>query len=1250
MYCGGGCALNAIDRDTASASRAEPLLLAVVAAVAELEVSGNGIQSAVETLSRAFGCGLTLTLGPAVWHAGGAGGQGRLWHEGACLAGLPDGLLPGVQTALQMFLQAAKAQDKTAARTAARLSAGADPVFEVFDDGRDTGWQSAAARAFFDCWPGARQALNPAVHQALCQSSDDPVQVTLPTDARPLTLILTALPAGVAGCRLIRLQDRSETRSAQDKVARRDTLLRRLFDLSPVGIVLINFGSGAIIEANSAFLTFGSWQREDLIGVTIGSLLSPEHGGVIDRATADLQAHGRFGPYEHCFVHPDGKGFPAVLRGLLLTAADGQDIVWLLVEDVSEQRAHLAQVQAARDEALRAKAELDTAVQALPHGFVLYDAEDRVVMVNDQMAQIYPELAPYMLPGRRFEDVLRDGVAQGIFPEATNREEEFIAKARICRQRPVVEHEIELAQGRVVRILERATPTGGRVGLRIDATSERTNQRRLTQVIEGSQAGTWEVDFQTGANRVNDRWIDMLGWTRAELEPITLATWTALLHPDDVDPTMQSISRVMRQETDRFDLVFRLRHRDARWIWVQSRGHVSARQVDGTPIRMAGVHVDVSQLKAAELRLEQIIKGAEVGTWQRNLRSGITQVNDLWTRLLGYGPGELDPVTDHVLESLLHPDDFQRMMHMMSIRFGLGEWQFTDEVRMRHKQGHWVWLMSRGQVTEWDADGQPVVLSGVNLDISARKQLESDLEVERDFLSTLMETSVSGIMAVDDAARIVFFNREVQHIFELPSEALLNQVCDPAALKLTDMDGRPLIFDDLPCALSKSAGQIVRDMRLRVQMPDGRVKVVSVNAAMLPDPGMTARVVCTITDVTATARAEDDLRAAIDKAEAASRSKSQFLANMSHELRTPLNGVLGMAELLAEAGLDPAQRVMLDTIRESGTHLLSLVNDILDLAKIESGKLALDTAPLCLTDLAGRIDAMHGLAARRKGVQLSLRFGSGAARLRMADGRRVLQILHNLVGNAVKFTDAGQVELSIHEDPAGADRIILTVTDTGIGMSGERTASVFEEFSQGDGSITRRFGGTGLGLSIVRRLVALMDGQIALVSAPGQGTTVTVTLPMRLCDRPDPLPLPEPARQQFSGLRALLAEDNPTNRMILRAMLMRLGITVTAASDGDEALALWQPGLFDLVFLDISMPGKDGFSVIQDLQAGSGGMDLPPVLAVTAHAMAQFQQDYRAAGFAEVISKPVTLAALSQAIARATHLCPQGLRSAAFGD
>ncbi len=1050
---------------------------------------------------------------------------------------------------------------------------------------------------------------------------------------RPLMDALFSFVSAVDAARARQAQTAAMVARFTGRITRRDRLLRNLFDLSPIGVMLVDEHSGAILEANTAFLGFGRWPRQAVVGQTIYALLPPGDRSVLDQAVAHLADGNRFGPIEHSFQRPDGGTFPAVVRGVKIESGEDKPIVWVLVEDVSEAHARLAQVRAARDEAIRARAELDTAVQAMPHGFVLFDAQDRVVMVNDQMHAVYPELAPFFVPGQTYAAIMRAATAEGVFPEASGREEAFLAEIPGARHAPSVERLTELNGGRLMRVLDRATPDGGRVGLRIDVTNEHEIARRLGDVIAGSQAGTWEVNLATGENIVNDRWADMLDLRREDLGEITSEIWESLIHPDDRPQVLGSVARMIGGGQDHYIHTYRMRGGDGRWVWIHDRGRIIAWSADGTPARMAGVHFDISALKEAEERLEHIIEGAEAGTWQYQIKTGVNRINERWAEMLGYTRAELEPMTNAAWSSLVHQDDFDALMSNQEKRFSAGEWVFNYELRVRHKAGHWVWIQSRGQVTAWDSQGMPTTMSGVHLDISARKKLEVDLRTERDFLASLTDTSVSGIMAVDAEARILFLNREVLAIFEVPAETLIGLVCDPQALGITDHAGGSMKLADMPCRTAMAARQTVRDIRLRLAMPDGRTKVVSVNAAPLRDTSVAAQVVCTVTDITAAAEAEDRLRAAMDRAEAANRAKSQFLANMSHELRTPLNGVLGMAELLADSQAGDQGRAMVQTIRASGALLLSILNDTLDLAKIESGKLALADEVFSFADMARRIETMHGLVARTKGVGLGLHLGAGMGLPRLGDAQRLLQVMHNLVGNAVKFTETGRVDLALTAD---GDRVKLVVRDTGIGMTSEQIAIVFDEFTQADGSITRRFGGTGLGLTIVRRLVALMGGEIAMTSVPGQGTEVTLHLTLAVAGTAQATP-PATPRPDFTGLRALVAEDNATNRVILRAMLSRLGIRVTMVGDGDEAVLACAAGQFDLLLLDISMPHKDGVTALAEIRAADPARAFPPAIAVTANAMTHLVTSYREAGFADVVAKPIQLDALAAAILK---VCP----------
>ena len=385
-------------------------------------------------------------------------------------------------------------------------------------------------------------------------------------------------------------------------------------------------------------------------------------------------------------------------------------------------------------------------------------------------------------------------------------------------------------------------------------------------------------------------------------------------------------------------------------------------------------------------------------------------------------------------------------------------------------------------------------------DLTQHLHLENALEAERDFLATLMETSLSGIFALDSDGVIVFGNAEAERMLGAQLSGMGYRYHDPE-WQIRLPDGRELPdFENLLDTYLLRGVPVFNQRISATRRSDGERRIFSLNAKPVANAaGSTARVVCSLVDVTDQYRYEIRLKEAAARAEAASRSKSQFLANMSHEIRTPLNGVMGMAEVLAEHLDNPDHRRMLATIRESGELLLSILNDILDMAKIEAGRLTLEDVPVDISQLAERIDALFWTQAEAKDLAFEVLVSPGAARAAWrGDPVRLQQIVQNLVSNAVKFTARGEVRLVMSEDRD--KRLVIMVSDTGIGMTDEQIARIFDEFEQGDGSTTRHFGGTGLGLSIMRRLVTMMGGTIDVRSTPGKGTTLSVGLPLRRDD------------------------------------------------------------------------------------------------------------------------------------------------------
>jgi len=858
------------------------------------------------------------------------------------------------------------------------------------------------------------------------------------------------------------------------------------------------------------------------------------------------------------------------------------------------------------------------ALRDAPFGLMWFGTDHRLVHATPAVRALLPDLAERLQPGLPLSAVFGTDVPPGRLTITTGARPGERAERRtgLETHRP---------------------PEGGILVLVRDESPRIGEAPDPGEVIEGGAVATWECDTATGTLHVNDRWMAMLGRNRADLEPLTIETWRRLLHPDDRAVVSGRVTPPLPGRDAAFDSQFRLQHQDGSWVWVQSRGRVLRWSAEGTPAALVGVHIDITAQKAAEQRLEHILEGAQVGTWQYDEVHGVNHIDARWAEMLGYRPDELEPMDDARFCDLLHPDDRAMLSAERERRQSLGAWKFDNEFRLRHKAGHWVWVLSRGLVTEVNEHRQPLVTSGVHIDISDRKALQVALARERDFLAGLMETSITGIMAMDAQGRVIFANREAEIVMGRPIAQLLGQSCAAGDWEVTMPDGAPIAPGQSPFARALTSGCVQRGLKMQVARPDGSRRTLMVNSAPLSLAGVDAAVVCALADITDSVEAEQALRRAMERAEAGNRAKSEFLANMSHEIRTPLNGVLGMADVLAATLTTDEQRDMLQTIQTSGALLLSILNDVLDLAKIESGRLALDLQPFVPQELALRVEALHGPDARRKGVALVLDTRSGACRARIGDAQRIFQILHNLVGNAIRFTETGEVRLVVVADADGP--LVLRVTDTGIGMTEAETAAAFQDFAQADGSITRRFGGTGLGLPIVRNLVALMGGTVDLTSQPGLGTQVVVALP--LPDAPPAKPVLPVAPQGLGGLRALVAEDNGTNRMILQSMLTALGVRFTMVDDGDEAVAAWGPHQFDILLLDISMPRCDGISALQAIRARAVDLKAPcpPALAVTANAMAHHLTEYLRAGFAGCVAKPIRMDDLAAAI-RSTVLTP----------
>jgi signal transduction histidine kinase/CheY-like chemotaxis protein len=380
-------------------------------------------------------------------------------------------------------------------------------------------------------------------------------------------------------------------------------------------------------------------------------------------------------------------------------------------------------------------------------------------------------------------------------------------------------------------------------------------------------------------------------------------------------------------------------------------------------------------------------------------------------------------------------------------------------------------------------------------------------------------------------------------------------------------------------------------------------------------------------------RVNDELRLAKEKAEEADRLKGEFLANMSHEIRTPMNGVVGMISLVLDRCINQEEREQLLVAQSAAQSLIKILNDILDLSKIEAGKMTLECISFDLRRELREVLRILGPSSEDKHLQIGLSFDDAVPGWVRGDPVRLRQVLVNLVGNAVKFTERGRVDLVAARTDHASFR--FEIRDTGIGIPQNKLHAIFEAFTQADGSHTRRFGGTGLGLTITRRLVDLMGGRLRVESEPGKGSSFFVELPLEAAPHPGVPPALELARQPLPrSLEVLVAEDNPVNQKVILAMLRHEGWRVTLAANGREAYERFRERVFHLILMDIQMPEMDGLEATRliRLEEAARGSGRTPILALTAHASDSYRQEFLARGMDGVITKPVTLATVLSSI------------------